>query len=288
MFTPYNSGMSIRLGGPIFLKSDDPAELAREHKRLGYRAAYCPPLKAHQTDRIRAVRDAFAKEDVVIAEVGAWCNLQHPDTVEREKNIAHNIERLQLAEEVGARCCVNLVGSHNREHWFGPHPDNFKPEFFDAVVETTRRILDAVNPKRTTYAIEMMQWQPPDSADSYLDLIRAIDRPALGAHFDPVNIIWSPRSYYNNGALIREVIAKLGDRIVSAHAKDTTMNHEAVVTIRECRPGTGNLDYPAFLRELDRLPREIPLMLEHLPNAEEYDLAAAHVRTVAKSGAISL
>jgi len=29
-------------GRSIFLKSDDPRELAREHRRLGYRAAYCP------------------------------------------------------------------------------------------------------------------------------------------------------------------------------------------------------------------------------------------------------
>ena len=32
----------VRLGGPIFLKSDDPGELAREHRRLGYSAAYFP------------------------------------------------------------------------------------------------------------------------------------------------------------------------------------------------------------------------------------------------------
>jgi hypothetical protein len=29
----------IRLGGPVFLKRDDPRQLAREHRRLGYGAA---------------------------------------------------------------------------------------------------------------------------------------------------------------------------------------------------------------------------------------------------------
>ena len=38
------AGTPIRLGGPIFLKSDDPAALAREHRRLGYSAAYCPAI----------------------------------------------------------------------------------------------------------------------------------------------------------------------------------------------------------------------------------------------------
>jgi hypothetical protein len=41
----------------------------------------------------------------------------------------------------------------------------------------------------------------------------------------------------------------------------------------------GALDYDTFLRELSKFPRT-PLMLEHLPNAEEYRLAATHVRSV--------
>src|SRR6188474_171736 len=65
----------VRLGGPIFLKSDDPVALAKEHRRLGYSAAYCPAATPADGDRIRAIRDAFKAENVVIAEVGAWRNM---------------------------------------------------------------------------------------------------------------------------------------------------------------------------------------------------------------------
>ena len=34
--------------------------------------------------------------------------------------------------------------------------------------------------------------------------LRAVDRPMFGAHFDPVNLIMTPRVYWSNGALIRE------------------------------------------------------------------------------------
>ena len=61
----------IRLGGPVFLKSDDPRELAREHRRLGYSAALCPRAKADDSARVRDIEQAFAAENVVIAEVGA-------------------------------------------------------------------------------------------------------------------------------------------------------------------------------------------------------------------------
>ena len=76
----------IRLGGPVFLKSEDPGELAREHRRLGYSAAYCPQATVAETDRIRAIEQAFAKENVVIAEVGAWKNMLDPDPIKRHEN----------------------------------------------------------------------------------------------------------------------------------------------------------------------------------------------------------
>ena len=79
---------AVRLGGPIFLKSEDPAELAREHRRLGYSAAYCPQAKAEDTVRVRAIEKAFAAENVMIAEVGAWVNMLDPDTEKRRANLA--------------------------------------------------------------------------------------------------------------------------------------------------------------------------------------------------------
>src|SRR6266478_9342191 len=81
------SSRPIRLGGPIFLKADDPRELAREHRRLGYSAAYCPDAKAEDTARVREIEKAFAAENVVIAEVGAWVNMLDPEPEKRRKNL---------------------------------------------------------------------------------------------------------------------------------------------------------------------------------------------------------
>src|SRR5450759_5209138 len=69
------AGRAVRLGGPIFKQSADPRELAREHRRLGYSAAYCPDSKVEDTARNGEIVKAFAAENVVIAEVGAWKNM---------------------------------------------------------------------------------------------------------------------------------------------------------------------------------------------------------------------
>jgi sugar phosphate isomerase/epimerase len=277
----------IRLGGPVFIKSDDPEELAREHRRLGYGAAYCPPAKVTEGDRIRAIEKAFARENVVIAEVGAWKNILDPDPAKRRENFAYVLERCALAEAVGARCCVDIAGSYNPEVWYGPHPKNLSKEFFDATVENCRRIIDSVKPKRTKFTIEMMGWNLPDSPDAYVQLIKAVDRPAFGVHLDVCNGINCPKRFYENSSYIRECFQKLGPRVVSCHAKDLQWITELNVHFLEVIPGRGQVDYGAYLLGLSQLSQDAPLMLEHLKTAEEYEEGKQHIQKVGRSIGIS-
>jgi sugar phosphate isomerase/epimerase len=261
----------IRLGGPAFAKSEDPEELAQAHRKLGYSAAYCPGLALKDSDRIRAVSAAFAKHNVVIAEVGRWVNLLDADEAKRKKNLEFVTEGLALAEAVGARCCVDIAGSFNPKSWFGPHPENFTPKFFDASVENARKIIDAVKPKRAKFTFEMMGWAMPDTAECYLKLIKAIDREAFAVHLDPCNAVNSPEKFYRNADLLNDCFDKLGRYIMSCHAKDLTWDIEMNVHFREVVPGTGSIDYTTYLRRLAQLPQRPPLMIEHLSKPEEYE-----------------
>jgi sugar phosphate isomerase/epimerase len=267
----------IRLGGPIFVQTDDPEELALAHRKLGYRAAYCPNVSLNDSAHIRAVTDAFAKHDVVIAEVGRWVNLMDADPQKRAANLKLVTAGLALAEAVGALGCVDIAGSFNRTSWFGPDPHNVSREFFDAAVENARKIIDAVKPKRAKFSYEVMGWAIPDSADSYLALIKAIDRPTFAVHLDPCNLVNSPQKFYRNTELLNECFDKFGRWIVSCHAKDLTWDVEMNVHFREVRPGAGSMDYATFLRRLAGLGHVAPLMLEHLPNAHEYDLGREYL-----------
>lgn len=49
-----------------------------------------------------------------------------------------------------------------------------------------------------------------------------------------------------------------------------------------------NLDYVTYLRELDSLDPDTPLMLEHLRSGEDYALAAKHIRRLAQATGIVL
>jgi sugar phosphate isomerase/epimerase len=273
----------LYLGGPV--QAQDPENWVRTHKKLGYSAAYCPVGADAKDDIVKAYADAAKKADIVIAEVGAWSNPISPDEKERRKALAFCCEQLALADRIGAVCCVNISGSRG-EQWDGPDKNNLTSETFDMIVEVIRKIIDNVKPKRTYFTLEPMPWAYPDSADSYLRLIKAIDRKRFAAHLDPVNIINSPQRYFNNAELIRDCFSKLGPYIKSCHAKDIILEKELTTHLNEIRPGLGGLDYAVFLSELSKLPGT-PLMLEHLQTQEQYLQAANYVRSVAKKIGLS-
>ena len=270
----------MRLGAPIFEPYSDPDRWMTALRVHGYSATYCPLDADADDEETQAFAGAAAKTNIVVAEVGAWSNPMSRDAVKRKEALDLCKRQLDLADRVGARCCVNIAGSRG-DSWHGPHPDDLTQDTFDAIVATVREIIDEVAPTRTCYSLETMPWMFPDSADSYLELIKAIDRKAFAVHLDPVNLINSPRNYFNNAAILRECFEKLGPQIKSCHGKDITLSNQLMVHLDEVRPGLGNVNYGVFLRELSKLTPDTPLMLEHLQTEEEFSDAARYVRSVA-------
>lgn len=277
----------IRLGAPVFDAPQDPEQLAIAHRKLGYRAAYCPGVGLNDSKRIRDIETAFAKHDVVIAEVGRWVNLMDADPGKRHTNLQAVTEGLALADAVGARCCVDIAGSFSKESWFGPHPKNLGKEFLDVAVENARKILDAVKPKRAKFCYEVMGWALPEGPDSYLAMIKAVDRPGFAVHLDPCNAVNSPQRFYDNTALLNELFDKLGPWIASCHAKDLTWDVEMNVHFREVTLGTGSLDYTTYLKRLALLPRDVPLMIEHMQGPAAYDQSRQYLFELGKKIAVS-
>ena len=271
----------MRLGGHLFIDYSDPEQWIAALRHYGYSAAYCPVTNDSDDATVQAYSKAAEKANMVIAEVGAWnCNPLSRDEQTWSKAVSFCREQLALADKIGARCCVNIAGSRGQQ-WTDPHPENLSEETFELIVERTRSIIDGVKPSRAFYTLETMPWIYPDSADSYLRLVHAIDRKQFAVHFDPVNLVCSPQRYYDNSTLIRESFQKLGPYIKSCHAKDISLSTKFTVHLDEVRAGLGYLNYKVFLEELSKLDPDTPLMLEHLDTEEEYAQAASHIRSVA-------
>jgi len=279
-----SEGNPVRLGGPVPGKFDDPAQWVKAVKSLKYSAAVCPVQTGASSEMIRAFRSEAKNNNILISEVGVWNNMFDPDKKAGEAAIKKNIVSLQLADEIGACCCVNISGAKG-EIWDGPYPGNYTRETFDQIVLNVRYIIDQVKPKSTFFSLEPMPYMLPDSPDSYLELVKAIGRDRFAVHLDPVNMISSPQRYFNNKAFLRECFSKLGPYIKSVHAKDIIIMPELTVHLEERRPGLGSLDYAAFLQEMSRL-NDIPMMMEHLDKQEDYLLASQYIRKIGAENGI--
>jgi sugar phosphate isomerase/epimerase len=252
---------------------------------LKYSAAICPVQVDAPPELIRSFSAEAKKNNILISEVGVWNNVFNPDETARKEAVEKNVLSLQLADEIGACCCVNISGAKG-EIWDGPYPGNYSSETFNQIVETVRYIIGQVKPTHTYYTLEPMPYMLPDSPDSYLKLLKAISHERFAVHLDPVNMISSPQRYFKNADFLRECFTKLGPYIKSVHAKDITIMPQLTVHLEERRPGAGSLDYSVFLKEMSKL-KGVPMMMEHLDKQEDYILAAEYIRKVGSDTGIS-
>ncbi len=277
----------MRLGGMVTPQAQTPAAWVAAVQAKGYRAAYAPVGLHADMPTVAAYRQAAIDADIVIAEVGAWSNPLADDPAERAAALTKCVDALRLADALGARCCVNIAGSRGAR-WDGPHAANLMDETFEMIVRTVLDIIDRAEPQHAKYTLETMPWIFPNSTASYLRLRETINSPHFGVHFDPVNMINSPDRYFTNAAVIREFVAALGPQILAVHVKDIKLRDTLTVHLDEVAPGEGALAINVLVRELAALDDDIPLMLEHLPNAAAYDAAASHVRRVAAAEGVQL
>jgi sugar phosphate isomerase/epimerase len=276
----------MRLGADFSHYTLDPEAYALKYKEWGYRAATCPKVNPAETDKIRRLREAFARADVVIGEVAAWVNPLDPRPAEQARNRQAIAEALAVADELGAVCCPTVAGSFDTTNELAPHvaphPDNFTDTAFDAVVEWVRKVLDEVKPRRARLTLEMSPWTILDGPDIYLRLLKAIDRPGLAVHLDPANAVRDAHLYFSSAALVNRCFDLLGQWIVSCHAKDILQDpYPATVALHEVIPGRGILDYRTILRRIEQVSPEMPLIIEHLASEAEYAEAAGFIRGVA-------
>ncbi len=278
----------MKLGGSIAARFESAAQWGELLKRSRFAAVTCPVTHDAADGVVADVLAEAGRLGVVIAEVGVWKNPLAPDVSEREASLAFAKAQLRFADEIGAPCCVNIVGSRGAR-WDGAYADNYSEETYRAIITSIRDIIDSVRPEQTFYTIEPMPWMVPDGPDEYLRLIRDVDRERFAVHMDFVNMINSPRRFLFSSDFIRECFQKLSPYIKSCHAKDVLLEQPFTSMLREVAPGKGALDYAEVLRLADKhLPADMPFLLEHMETDAEYLEAYDYVANIAKGVGIQI
>lgn len=272
------------LGVSSALSHGSPREWAVRHKELGLKSVVFPVDHLAGDETVMAYREAADSAGLTIAEVGIWRNTLAADSSERAKWTEYAKGQLRMADRIGARCCVNVVGTPYGPRWDGGYRDNFSPALWDMAVSMVRDIIDAVNPVNTMFCIEPMPWMIPGSPDEYLRLVRLVDRPQFGVHLDVVNMITSPRRYFYNDLFLEECFDKLGGRICSCHLKDIRLKEEYTFQLEECACGEGTLDIRRYLRLATAEDPRMPMIIEHLGSDAEYVESVKYIKSITDNG----
>lgn len=275
----------MKLGISYVLPHSSPEEWAEKNRELGLESVVFPCSYSDPTSRIDAYIRAAADANLCIAEVGAWSNPLSPDSNKAREAFNHCCRSLELADYVGACCCVNISGARG-EIWDGSYPENYSDRTYSDLVDCMQRIIDTVNPKRTVYALEPMPNMHPDSPEDYLRLIRDIDRKNFGVHIDLVNILVSPRVFCEQRNLIDRCFSLLGGHICACHLKDAVLDSKLTVSIRETECGTGGVDLAYYIGKVNETNISLPMLLEHLPTEEAYLRSIKTIRGIMRENNI--
>lgn len=267
----------MRLGISTNLSHKTPEEWAEKHAALGLRSVVFPADCTADDKTIDAYCKAAADHDLLIAEVGIWRNAISPDPTTRKKALDYSIAQLRLAEHVGARCCVNVAGSVG-ERWDGAYAENFSDSTWKSTVEMIQTVIDAVNPKKTTFTMEPMPWMFPTSPEEYLKLMEDVNRDAFAVHMDVINMINTPERYFRPDRFVTHCFDLLGDKIKSCHLKDILLGQEFTFCLKECACGAGTFCLERYAELASAADPDMPMIIEHLNSEQDYIDSVAYVR----------
>lgn len=254
---------SLRCGGP--------AELVDRVRSLGLDAVqlHLDPVRSWQwrpdevASRLRSARVrvvsgmmSFATEDYSTLETIRETGGVRPDAAWAE-SLKHAEGNAIMAQRFG----IPLVTFHAG---FLPH------EAGDPVrgrmIERLRQIADVFAARGIRVAFETGQ----ESAETLLDVLRELERPAVGVNFDPANMI-----LYGMGDPI-EALSKLAPRVAQIHVKDAVPTKTPGTWGEEVRVGAGAVDWKQFFAVVRDRGIRVNCMLEREAGDDRVgDIAAA-------------
>ena len=243
-----------------------------------------PWLDASESE-IKELKEALKKYDVTFFDMHTYTNNIQPDPEQRKKNHRYVIEQCEAAERVGCPMVTTHTGTCSDNRPISPHKDNWTWETWKLSVSVIKKLLKDTSGMKVQFGIEAVNMTASNNPRAHKQLIDEVADSRLKICLDPVNMMHLG-VYYRNTELLNECFDLLGENIIAAHAKDTwVLPDKMSAYITEPAPGKGILDYETYLVRLSRLSSPRPLLIEHIPEWEQYVEAKKYIEdTAAKVG----
>ncbi|MBT5830524.1 MAG: sugar phosphate isomerase/epimerase [Candidatus Latescibacteria bacterium] len=211
-------------------------------------------------DRIRVAHES---RGIAIGAVSGTFNMIHPDEAIREDGLRRLAVLAEACERMGASIITLCTGTRNTEWMWRPHPDNNTPEAWRDLVDSMAKVAEIAEANHVVMAFEPEVANTVDSAKKARQIIDEVGSDRIKVVIDGANI-------YHKGELAKmhdmldEAFDLLAGDIVHAHAKDLDHDGEA----GKLAAGTGVLDYEYYMKLLDKIGFDGPMVLHGLEESQ--------------------
>ncbi|MBI2941525.1 MAG: sugar phosphate isomerase/epimerase [Chloroflexi bacterium] len=234
-----------------------------------------------QCQRARGVREDNGVR--LYQATGYWQCLIHPDGSQRAQAVRTLQAALRVAGWLGAYAIDTGPGSLNPRGPWLPHPDNWSATSRRQLIRSLRECASAAEDAGVYLGLESHQLVTLKTPEIARDVLDAVDSPWVRCDLDPANWI-TLETAFDTGAAIDRMFDLLGHHIVSGHAKDSVIQDRLTIHIDACCPGTGTLDFRTYLRRMEELSPEYPLIVEGASMAQLPQASAFLHRTATELG----
>lgn len=234
-------------------------------------------------EKANKVRDAFRDANLPVVAISAYTNLVHPNPEIRLKNIKMVKEILKYAREFGTPYVVSETGTYNTESDWEYDPKNSTEEAYQEFKKIAIEIAEYAYKHDAIFLVENYVNNIVGTVEQTTRFFQEVDHPGIGLLLDPTN-------YFNGSNIddvdptIERIFWSLEDKIKVAHAKDcrrtTNVNQKFGSGVKEYNSfrgagdvelpaaGLGVLNYDLYLNKLKNKFPNIPIVIEHLEEAD--------------------
>lgn len=234
------------------------------------------------------IRDTFRDHNLPICCISGYTNIIHPDKAERERRVGYLKEIIRHAQYLGSPYVISETGTFNTESDWVHHPKNKTEEGFEECRKVIADLAQYAYDHGAMFLLETYVNNVVGSVEETVKMFAQVDHQGLGLLMDPTNYFES-HNIDDMDKILHQVFDTLQDKIKIAHAKDVKRSGDdkaekhadigdeealeshtfrGVGEIELPAPGLGSLNYDLYLKLLARKHPNIPVIIEHLEEAD--------------------
>ena len=234
--------------------------------------------------KAKQVRETFRDHDLPICALSGYTNIVHPDPAARATRLAMLRAQIRHARHFGTPYVISETGTYAADSDWVAHPRNKTEAGFAECRTVIAELAQLAYDHGAVFLLETYVNNVVGSVEETVRMFAEVDHPGLGLLMDPTNY-FEDHNIDAMGAVLKQIFDTLADKVRIAHAKDvkrsaSTAEKHADIDASEAHsfrgvggielpaPGLGSLDYDDYLLRLSRKHPNIPLIIEHLDEAD--------------------